>query len=89
MHKRYMHHAVSKIISFCEKGDFPKEENGFLVLSVKRQIEIINYKPNICLFYVANMQKISYNTTRGDILNPSKIYLVSLSEVWKPPFGNQ
>ena len=26
LHKRYMHHAVSKIISFCEKGDFPKEE---------------------------------------------------------------
>ena len=26
LHKQYMHHAVSKIISFCEKGDFPKEE---------------------------------------------------------------
>ena len=26
LHKRYMHHAVSKIISLCEKGDFPREE---------------------------------------------------------------
>lgn len=25
-HERYMHHAVSKIVSFYEKGNFPKED---------------------------------------------------------------
>ena len=25
-HDRYMHHAVSKIVSFYEKGNFPKED---------------------------------------------------------------
>lgn len=25
-HERYMHHAVSKMVSFYEKGDYPKED---------------------------------------------------------------